>query len=112
MTAHIGPLRFGKWDLSDRKRREGAGFVLGRLIWWAAVAVTLILLLGIALTWENANPNNSLVHGVLHAGRWLATPFDNIFNDANARERLTENWILAGAVYLTGGGVLSWIADR
>ena len=112
MTAHIGPLRFGKWDLSDRKRREAPGYVLGRLVWWAAVAVTVVLVLGVALTWGNTNPSNSIVHGVMRAGHWLAAPFGNVFHDANARERLTENRLLAASVYLTGGGLLSWIIGR
>lgn len=114
MSTHIGPLRFGRWDLSDHKRREGRGlgFALGRVIWPAAMAAALILVLGIALTWGNANPGNELVHGVMRAGRWLATPFEGVFHDTNARERLTENWFLAAAVYLSGGGILSWIFGR
>lgn len=114
MSTHIGPLRFGRWDLSDRRRREGnrLGFALGRLIWFAALATTAVLLLGTMLTWGKANPDNDLVHAVLRAGDWLATPFDGVFHDANARERLTETWLLAGAVYLTGGGFLSWLTGR
>jgi hypothetical protein len=114
MSAHIGPLRFGRWDLSDRRGREGRGpgFALGRLVWLAAITATAILLLGIMLTWGKANPDNDVVHAVLRAGDWLATPFLGVFHDTNARERLTETWILAAAVYLTGGGFLSWLVGR
>jgi hypothetical protein len=109
MATHIGPLRFGRWEHS---RRGGAGHVIGEVLWLSAVAVTLILVIGVALTWAGANPGNTLVHGVMRAGAWLATPFHDVFTDQNGRERLTENWFLAAGVYLAAGGALSWIVDR
>jgi hypothetical protein len=111
MSTHIGPFRFGRWDLSDRRRR-GLGFTLGRLIWAAALAATAVLVAGILLTWGKADPDNDVVHALLWAGDRLATPFGGVFHDADARERLTETWLLAGAAYLTGGGLLSWLAGR
>jgi hypothetical protein len=45
-------------------------------------------------------------------GPELAAPFRHVFGDTNARERLTENWLLAAGVYLAGGGILAWIAER
>ena len=109
MAAHIGPLRCGRWEHS---RRGGAGHAVGQVIWLSAVAVTLILVAGVALTWAGANPGNAIVHAVTRAGTWLATPFHDVFTDPNGRERLTENWLLAAGVYLAAGGVLSWIVDR
>lgn len=85
------------------------GFGVGRAIWMITMVVVAILLLGIALTWANANGNNELVHAVMRAGRWLATPFHDVFNNTNARERLTENWLLAAGIYLVAGRVLAWI---
>jgi hypothetical protein len=112
MSGHIGPLRFGGWDLSDHRHRSGIGYAIGRVIWLAALAVTAILVLGIALTWAKANPGNDVVHAVMRAGTWLATPFHGVFHDPDARERLTENWLVAGASYLVGGGFLSWLVSR
>jgi hypothetical protein len=106
----MGPLRFGRWRHESRGR--GLGAAVGRVIWLLAVAVALILAIGIAMTWGHANPDNAIVHGVMQAGTWLATPFRHVFGDTNARERLTENRLLAAGVYLTGGGILAWIAER
>jgi hypothetical protein len=112
MSGHIGPLRFGGWDLSDRRRRSGLRYGIGRVIWLATLGVVTILVLGTAFTWANANPGNDLVHAAMRAGTWLATPFRGVFHDPNARERLTENWLVAGGVYLVGGGLLSWLVGR
>jgi hypothetical protein len=109
MAGHIGPLRYGRWRHSERR---GVAHAVGQVIWAAAVVATLILVAGVALTWTGANPANDLVHGLMRAGTWLASPFRGVFTDPNGRERLTENHFLAAAVYLTAGGVLSWIVDR
>ena len=60
-----------------------------------------------ALLW-----GREIVHGVMRAGTWLATPFRHVFGDTDPRERLTENWLLAAGVYLAGGGILAWIVER
>ncbi len=111
MTAHIGPLRFGSWNVSARGRR-GLGYGIGRLIWGTAMAVSLILLIGIALTWWNANPANDIAHAFLRAGAWLATPFHDAFTGGSPRARLTEDWLLAAGVYLAAGRVLAWVIGR
>jgi fatty acid desaturase len=109
MATHLGPLRFGRWR---HERGRGLGGALGRVIWLLALAAALILAIGIALTWGHANPDNDIVHGLLRAGTWLATPFRHVFGDTDARERLTENWVLAACVYLAGGGILAWLLER
>ncbi|MDN3351935.1 hypothetical protein [Actinomadura sp. DC4] len=108
MAAHAGPLRFGRW----RHEKRGLGAVLGRAIWLIAVVAALVLVTGVALTWTHADPGNDIVHGLTSAGGRLATPFRHVFGDADARERLTENHLLAAGVYLAGGGILSWLLER
>lgn len=79
------------------------------VIWLAAWAAALILLLGILLTWGNANPANDIVHAILRAGTWLATPFHDAFVNPNPQHRLYADWGVAAAVYLVIGRVLSWL---
>ncbi|TDC64082.1 hypothetical protein E1200_20905 [Actinomadura sp. GC306] len=73
---------------------------------WAAAA---ILALGILLTWGGANPGNVLVDATLDAGRWLATPFHDVFTRQNPDEQLYINWALAGVVYYVLARALSWM---
>ncbi|MEV0661331.1 hypothetical protein ACIBI3_08765 [Actinomadura luteofluorescens] len=73
---------------------------------WAAVA---ILALGMLLTWGDANPGNTLVDATLDAGRWLATPFHDVFTRSDPDEQLYINWALAGAVYYLLARALSWM---
>jgi hypothetical protein len=73
---------------------------------WAAVA---ILALGMLLTWGDANPGNTLVDATLDAGRWLATPFHDVFTRPDPHEQLYINWALAGAVYYVLARALSWM---
>ncbi|SFN87554.1 MULTISPECIES: hypothetical protein [Actinomadura] len=73
---------------------------------WAAAA---ILALGMLLTWGDANPANVLVDATLDAGRWLATPFHDVFTRSDPREQLYINWTLAGVVYYVIARALSWM---
>jgi hypothetical protein len=111
VSTHIGPLRFGRWE-HTASRRGGIRYNIGQVIWLAAIVVALILLVGVAFVWWNANPGNELVRGVMRAGTWLATPFRDVFTPANARDRLTENWALAAGVYLVGGRILTWLVGH
>jgi hypothetical protein len=82
---------------------------LSTVVWLLAWAAALVLAFGIALTWSRVAADTTTVHAVLRAGGWLATPFHGVFTGADARVRLTENWVLAGAVYLVAGRVLAWL---
>ena len=73
---------------------------------WAAAA---ILGLGMLLTWGDANPGNVLVDAVLDAGRWLATPFHDVFTRTDPEEQLYINWTLAGVVYYVLARAFSWM---
>jgi hypothetical protein len=89
-----------RWQRHDR---------LSTLLWLLAWAATLILVFGVALTWGGIAAHSTTVHAVLRGGGWLATPFRDVFTPADARVRLTENWLFAAAVYLVAGRVLAWL---
>lgn len=95
-----------------RTVRAHRGGTLGGLIWLLALAVALLLTVGIALTWARADADVQPVHAIMQAGTWLATPFYDVFTDADARVRITENWLLAACAYLVGGRILAWVAGR
>jgi hypothetical protein len=78
-------------------------------IWLAAWVAAGILLLGILLTWANANPANDVLHPILRAADWLGSPFRNAFLNPDPKHRLYADWGVAAAVYLLIGRVLSWL---
>jgi hypothetical protein len=78
-------------------------------IWLAAWVAAAILLLGILLTWANANPANDILSPVLRAADWLGSPFRNAFLNPDPQHRLYASWGLAAGVYLVIGRVLSWL---
>jgi hypothetical protein len=78
-------------------------------IWIATWAAVVILLLGILLTWANANPANDIVHPVMRAAAWLGTPFHNAFLNPDPKHRLYADWGVAAGAYLIIGRVLSWL---
>lgn len=97
--------------LGDRSRpfpqRWRRSNPVSSLISLVTTVVTVILVAGVLLTWARANQHNDIVHDVLRAGTWLATPFHNVFTNSDARDRLIENWLLAAAVYLVAGRIIA-----
>ncbi|MCO5973863.1 hypothetical protein [Actinoallomurus soli] len=104
----VSDSRTRRWD-TTRVRRFQRHDGLSAFVWLAAWTITLILLFGIALTWGGANQANDVVHAVMRAGTWLATPFHDVFRNGDARKQLTENWLFAAGVYLVAGRVLAWL---
>ncbi|MBC6456847.1 hypothetical protein [Actinomadura sp. HBU206391] len=114
-------------DAKPRSRPSGSGFVERRasrrerrhghnpvsaLIWLAAWAAALTLLAGMGLTWADANTGNTLVQNILDAGRWLATPFADVFTNPDPDKQMYANWGLAAAVYYVMGRILAWLIRR
>ena len=92
-----------------RKWRSRRHNPISAAIWLAAWAAALILLLGILLTWVNANPANEIVHQALRAADWLGTPFRNAFLGLDPKHQIYADWGVAAGVYLIIGRVLSWL---
>lgn len=82
------------------------------LVWLAGWAAALILLAGMGLTWWDANTGNRIFDAVMEAGRWLATPFANLFANPDPDKQLYVTWGLAAGVYYVLGRILSWLIRR
>ncbi len=86
----------------------GSGMrLLARFVHVVVSAVVLIVVAGILLVMLKANPTNTIVSDVHGWARWLAGPFDGMFNFQNARTAVAVNWGIAAGVYLFVGGVIA-----
>ncbi|MFI5954862.1 hypothetical protein [Cryptosporangium sp. NPDC051539] len=79
-----------------------------------AITVTLVLVicLGILFVLANANQTNMIVDFVMDIGRWLTTPFQNLFWMRNRDQAILVNWGIAAVVYLFVGSALAKLARR
>jgi hypothetical protein len=94
------------------RAREQRHNPVSLLVWLAGWAAALILVAGTALTYARADMSNAAVHAVMDAGRWLATPFSEVFSYRDRSRQLYANWLLAAAVYWIIGRMLSWLIRR
>jgi len=95
-----------------RRRRHWLGGrpnPVSMMVMAAGWAAALILVLGILLTWGDANPGNTLVDATLDAGRWLAGPFHDVFTRSDPKHQLYLNWSIAAGVYYVMARVVSWL---
>jgi hypothetical protein len=84
----------------------------GSVITTIAGVVAAIIIIGIVLVLIKANPNNDIVDFILDVGRFLTTPFHNLFPQDNARQDILVNWGIAAIVYLILGALLARLARR
>jgi hypothetical protein len=85
---------------------------VARVISLIASILAAILVAGILLIVLEANPSNDIVNWVTDAARWLAGPFDNLFNLDNAKTEIAVNWGIAAAVYLIVGRLIARLIAR
>ena len=91
-----------------RTRYRSPGIVITTI----AGIVAAIIILGIVLVLIKANPNNQLVDFILDVGRFLTTPFHNLFPQDNPRQDILVNWGIAAIVYLILGALIARLARR
>lgn len=84
----------------------------GSVITTIAGIVAAIIILGIVLVLIKANPNNPLVDFILDVGRFLTTPFHNLFPQDNPRQDILVNWGIAAIAYLILGALIARLARR
>ena len=84
----------------------------GSVITTIAGIVAAIIILGIVLVLIKANPNNQIVDFILDVGRFLTTPFHNLFPQDNPRQDILVNWGIAAIAYLILGALIARLARR
>ena len=102
-------------DDDDHVRRGGgarrAGYAvrrtLARIVDLITMVVVVLIVLGIVLVVLKANPDNAIVETILDGARYLAKPFDAIFELDKRRTEIAVNWGIAAAVYLLVGRLVS-----
>ena len=81
-------------------------------MWLVALVVAGIVVAGILLVVLEANRDNAIVEAVLDAAKFLAGPFDDMFDLTSARSKSAVNWGIAAAVYLIVGGLIARLLRR
>jgi hypothetical protein len=87
-------------------------WTLARVVDLVVAAVVLLIVAGILLIVFKANPSNDIVNWVTDAARWLAGPFDGMFNLDNPRGEIALNWGIAAAVYFIVGRLVARLLRR
>jgi hypothetical protein len=77
------------------RRRSGIAAVVLAI---AAIAVVFIVV-SIILVLLGANPGNDIVDAITDVGRWLTTPFHDLFPRRDPEENMVLNWGIAALVY-------------
>jgi len=98
--------RQGRRETTSNRAFERGASMLARIVQLAATIAVAIIVAGILLVVLKANPANSIVSEIHSWARWLARPFDGMFNFHNANTAVAVNWGIAAVVYLFVGVVI------
>jgi membrane-bound ClpP family serine protease len=83
--------------------------LLAYLIDVVVAIVAVLILAGIVLVVLEASRDNSFVSAMLDIAKFLAGPFDGMFEPSNRRLGVAVNWGIAIAVYVFAG---RWVTGR
>jgi hypothetical protein len=97
---------------TTRQRALQARFAIARLIALIGSLVAFVLAVAILLVVLGANRDNEIVRAVVDAGRWLAGPFDGMFNLRHHRTEIAVNWGIAAVVYFALSRLLARVVAR
>lgn len=106
---------FRSGGVGARRPRAGgaeARATLARAVALVGTVVAALLVAGILLVVLGANQGNTMVNAVLDAGRWLAGPFDGLFNLARHKTEIAVNWGIAAVAYFAVSRFLARLALR
>jgi hypothetical protein len=88
--------------------RRNAGVAAVVLI--IAGVVVVFIVLSIILRLLGANPNNEIVNAITDVGRWLTTPFHDLFPRRDPEEDMVLNWGIAALVYAAVAALIARVA--
>jgi hypothetical protein len=110
----MSTLRAGRMSTRERRTARGveARAAVARIITLIGSIVFAILVIGILLVVLGANRDNQLVSAALDAARWLAGPFDQLFNLKDPKVEIAVNWGIAAVVYAAVARLLARIVLR
>jgi hypothetical protein len=78
----------------------------------ATTVAVALLVAGILIHLLGANTSNGIVSALNDAAKWLAQPFNDVFNLTNAKARVAVNWGIAALVYALVGGLIATALAR
>jgi hypothetical protein len=93
--------RVGRYEAATSSR-----ITLARLVHLLAVLVAAILVAGILLVVLKANSSNGIVSAIHDAAKFLAGPFQGLFNLSSHKAEIAVNWGLAAVVWYALGRVI------
>jgi hypothetical protein len=99
--------RTGRYERAAMGRASAA-----RVVLLIATAVALVLIAGILLVVLGANGSNQIVKVVHDAAKWLAGPFDGLFNLQRHKVEIAVNWGIATVVWYAIGRIIARLLLR
>jgi hypothetical protein len=110
----MNTFRGSRWGPRDPRAVRGleARAAIARLLLLAGTVVFLVIAAGILLTVLGANRDNEVAGAVLDAARWLAGPFDGLFDIRNRKTEIAVNWGIAAVVYAAVARLLARLLLR
>ena len=91
--------------------RKGA-WGIARIVNLIARLVAAVLVIAILLVVLEANRSNELVEAALDAGRFLAGPFEDMFDLSRRKVEIAVNYGIAAVVYLVVAGLIARLLRR
>jgi hypothetical protein len=82
-------------------------YALARAVRAATAVAVALVVAGILIHLLGANTSNGIVGTINDAAKWLAQPFQNVFNPHGAKAKIAVNWGLAAVVYALVGGFIA-----
>jgi hypothetical protein len=110
----MSTFRTNRWGPRDPRavRRLEARAAIARLVLVAGTVVFLVIAAGILLVVLGANQDNDVAAVVLDAARWLAGPFDGLFDMGSHKAEIAVNWGIAAVVYAAIARLLAHVLLR